>query len=175
MVSHPVEHIRRVLPGDPRGFRNHKHRVHSSGDYKNLPPEGEHAGLHRYSINVMHRDPVTLDEGEREVARDAVVFKALSIGVELACVSVCRTHVHVLLKVERDLLDDAVARLKRHSSHVLRHSKPGRTWAARFHPVDVRDRQHQVGVFKYVVAHGPHERAAVWDCVRGAHGRYGSS
>ena len=85
------------LPGDPRGFRNHKHRVHSSGDYRNPPPEGEHAGLLRYAINAMHRDPVALSEDEREVARNAVVLKATMIGVDLACVSVCRKHVHVLL------------------------------------------------------------------------------
>jgi len=34
------------LPGDPRGFRAWKHKRHSSGDYTNRPPRGEHAGLH---------------------------------------------------------------------------------------------------------------------------------
>ncbi len=37
------------LPGNPRGFRSRNHRIHSSGDYKNPPPLGEHAGLHRLS------------------------------------------------------------------------------------------------------------------------------
>jgi hypothetical protein len=37
------------LPGDPRGFHSRGHRVHSSGDYREPPPEREHAGLHRWS------------------------------------------------------------------------------------------------------------------------------
>ena len=36
------------LPGDRRGFRSRNHKIHSSGDYKNLPPPEEHAGLRRY-------------------------------------------------------------------------------------------------------------------------------
>src|SRR5689334_16259687 len=31
--------------GDPRGFRAKHHEIHSSGDYKDPPPPGEHAGL----------------------------------------------------------------------------------------------------------------------------------
>jgi hypothetical protein len=31
--------------GDDRAVRDRDHRIHSSGDYKNPPPEGEHAGL----------------------------------------------------------------------------------------------------------------------------------
>ena len=29
------------LPGDQRGFRSRKHKIHSSGDYKNPPPASE--------------------------------------------------------------------------------------------------------------------------------------
>lgn len=36
------------LPGDPRGWRSRHHKRHSSGDYKNPPPPGEHEGLYRY-------------------------------------------------------------------------------------------------------------------------------
>jgi hypothetical protein len=45
------------LPGDPRGFRAIDHKIHSSGDYKNPPPEGEHSGLHRVlaiAVGGMH-------------------------------------------------------------------------------------------------------------------------
>src|SRR5947207_10093448 len=33
--------------GDERGFRSRKHRIHSSGDYKNPPPKREHEGLRK--------------------------------------------------------------------------------------------------------------------------------
>src|SRR4051812_33366055 len=39
------------LHGDSRGFPNRHHRIHSSGDYKNPPPQGEHSGLYRYHKN----------------------------------------------------------------------------------------------------------------------------
>ena len=40
------------LPGDPRGFRTREHKVHSSGDYKKPPPNGEHAELFKYSKEI---------------------------------------------------------------------------------------------------------------------------
>src|SRR5437667_131465 len=36
------------LHGDERGFRSRKHRIHSSGDYRNPPPKFEHLGLRKY-------------------------------------------------------------------------------------------------------------------------------
>ena len=36
--------------GDERGFRSRGHRIHSSGDYKNPPPRGEHAKLNEWHV-----------------------------------------------------------------------------------------------------------------------------
>ncbi len=47
------------LPGDPRGFRAWKHKLHSSGDYKSRPPQGEHAALQRYARDAIKNEPVT--------------------------------------------------------------------------------------------------------------------
>jgi len=49
MWRHVVLGTRRSwLHGDGRGFRSRGHRIHSSGDYRDPPPEGEHAGLRAY-------------------------------------------------------------------------------------------------------------------------------
>lgn len=61
------------LHGDPRGFRDRFHRIHSSGDYKHPPPKGEHAGLHRYMARIMHKEPVSLDRSLREPTLDAIL------------------------------------------------------------------------------------------------------
>ena len=49
MWRHVIISTRRSwLHGDGRGFRSRGHRIHSSGDYKDPPPEGEHSGLLEY-------------------------------------------------------------------------------------------------------------------------------
>src|SRR5205814_7189946 len=49
MWRHVVISTRRSwLHGDRRGFRSRGHRIHSSGDYRDPPPQGEHEGLLGY-------------------------------------------------------------------------------------------------------------------------------
>jgi hypothetical protein len=46
MWRHVIISTRRSwLHGDAREFRSRRHRIHSLGDYRNIPPAGEHAGL----------------------------------------------------------------------------------------------------------------------------------
>lgn len=152
-------------PGDPRGFRNDRHRIHSSGDYKNPPPAGEHAGLLRYARRVMHREPVALEERLRERARDSIVDKAGRVGLDVACLAVARAHVHLLARFQarKAAVVRVVGQLKRHSSHALREAIPGKLWGAGCHIVAVKDRAHQVTAFNYIVRHAVSEGAAVWD------------
>lgn len=155
------------LPGDPRGFRNHQHRVHSSGDYKHPPPEGEHALLHHYATQVQRGAPVWLDAPARALAGAAILDKAEREGVLIVALAVNATHVHVLLRTESDRLPDQLAGLKRHSSHALRPRKPegeGRVWAARWHVTPVRNREHQVNTYRYILDHGCREQAWTWGC-----------
>jgi hypothetical protein len=55
------------LHGDLRGFRNRKHRIHSSGDYRNPPPPEEHrvlavavSGEHLHALVELPDDPAQI-------------------------------------------------------------------------------------------------------------------
>jgi hypothetical protein len=113
------------LPGDPRGFRNRDHRIHSSGTYKAPPPSGEHIGLLWYATSRLKKNPVTLSMEHRVLARDAIVQKAAILRRPLAALAVCGQHVHALISVDDSIVDAEVGKLKRHSSHALRDGLPG--------------------------------------------------
>src|SRR5689334_15714312 len=66
------------LPGDVHGFRNKKHRIHSSGDYKNPPPLNEHAGLRRYA-KVISEEPVVVPPELRSIVGRAIVTKLFEL------------------------------------------------------------------------------------------------
>jgi REP element-mobilizing transposase RayT len=149
------------LPGDPRGFRNHQHRIHSSGDYRHPPPPGEHAGLHAYAKRVMHRDAVTLAPEVRELVRDAIVEKALALELDPRALAVCRSHVHLLASFEREKLSRSVGQLKRHASRRCTKRIPGTMWGARQHAVLVKDQDQFVAAVRYILEHR-RQGGAVW-------------
>lgn len=153
------------LPGDARGFRNREHRIHSSGDYRNPPPPGEHAALLRYnrarSARVVPLSPV-----ERERAGTALVKKLRSTGSEVLVVACGRTHTHLLFSLVSDdaLLDLGSA--KQASAHAVGREE-GRLWGRGGGVDRVRDRAHQVAVFRYIERHRS-EGAWVWTFRDGA-------
>ncbi|MCB9838490.1 MAG: transposase [Phycisphaeraceae bacterium] len=150
------------LPGDPRGFRNHQHRIHSRGDYKNPPPPGEHRGLHNYAQRVLHKPRITLDNDAKAAVRDAIIAKSSRDGAHLRCVAVSSNHVHALLNIDPDHITPVVGALKRASSHAIRDRFPGRVWGARKHVDAVRDQGYLSNVESYILAHSRIERAATW-------------
>lgn len=155
-------------PGDPRGFRNRFHRIHSSGDYKNPPPKGEHAGLHRHAKRIMHKSPVMLVPELRQRARDAILEKADALELLVVTVAVSATHAHVLAKLDAARLIEVVGKLKRHSSHSMRDALPGQVWAARRKDKPIRDRAHQMRIVRYILDHALKEGASVWCTRKGA-------
>ena len=150
------------IPGDARGFRNYKHRIHSSGDYRRRPPPDEHAGLRRYVERHRTGQPVILAPDHRERARDAITEKARRLDVEMACLAVASNHVHLLARMAWEEHREIVGKLKRHSSHALRDVLPGRVWGGRCSAKRIRDRQHQVLTYQYILRHGRKEGASVW-------------
>src|SRR5258708_24422024 len=79
------------LPGDPRGFRSVDHKIHSSGDYKNPPPKGEHAGLHQHSKSISG-DTVVIPEDLRKTIGFAIQRELVEHGHRVLVISIVATH-----------------------------------------------------------------------------------
>lgn len=155
------------LPGDQRGFRARHHKIHSSGTYKRPPPPGEHAGLLAYSRRSMGDSrPVLLTPLQRDRAAEAVLEKAVLLGIEIACLAVGATHVHALLALDSDDIEGEIGKLKRHSSHSLRDVLPGRVWSGGCDTRRVFDDKQFAAAFRYIADHRA-EGAVVWRRVAG--------
>jgi hypothetical protein len=133
------------LPGDPRGFRSRRHRLHSSGDYQHRPPTPEHAPLHRYHRDrsgnaVQFPDPIRVDLGR------AILIKIRKLNIHCLCLAVGPSHTHLLLRATHDYdhLKKLSGQLKQAASHTVRTQMPGRLWADGGKPIRVKDRQHQL-------------------------------
>lgn len=152
------------LPGDQRGFRNRKHRIHSSGDYKNPPPAGEHRGLLRYNQKRCPTAvfiPLTL----RAWIGRAIVQKLIRLGFRALAVSVSGNHFHILVELPIGLpeIKRIIGQCKGVASHAVRDQMPGTIWEAGGNFDPIKDREHQVNVFYYIRdKQGP--GAWVWTC-----------
>lgn len=96
------------LHGDRRGFRSRDHRIHSSGDYKNPPPVGEHADLNSYR-KKQSADPTKLAPAAYATVGSAILANIHKQNFRFVALSVNATHVHVHVLVE---LPDDVERVK---------------------------------------------------------------
>ncbi len=148
------------LPGDPRGFRSRKHKIHSSGDYKHPPPPGEHAGLHAYSKKISG-NPVLVPYELRSVVGMAILRKLRKLDYRVLALSVGGMHAHALVELPDDILivRHIAGQCKTVSSHAIRRSVPGRVWGAggTYKPVD--NARHHRQVFRYIL---DQEDAWVW-------------
>ena len=150
------------LPGDARGFRNRRHRVHSSGDYRHPPPPQEHAGLRQRSGSIA-AEPVVLLSQQRERVGLAVAEKLARMDFDVAALCCSATHCHALVRVGQS---DAIAifgRAKQYASHHVRHDIPGKLWGASSHVVRVRSEEQFQAVRQYILDHAL-EGAWIWEC-----------
>jgi REP element-mobilizing transposase RayT len=149
------------LRGDARGFRDRDHRIHSSGDYRNPPPIEEHAGLRRWVIEHLHKDPVRLGAPLRRQVGRVMVDQLRQRGAEVLVVAVAADHVHMVLRCGPGEVRQLVGHAKRWSSHAIRGQIPGSVWAKKCGLKLVRSRAQQVAVFKYITRHAS-RGAWVW-------------
>ena len=150
------------LYGDPRGFRTRHHREHVEGDYKNPPPPGKYAEKERRSRQFLRQAPVVIEPALRELVGRAILDKLRRLGGVVVCITVAGQHVHLLAKMPIGSYRDWMGTVKKHAWFTLRERGwIGRLWAKRCKTVPVRDRAHQMNVFRYIVRH-VEERAWVW-------------
>ncbi|MCG8406096.1 MAG: hypothetical protein MI923_12940 [Phycisphaerales bacterium] len=150
------------LRGDPRGFRERRHRRHVEGDYKNPPPRGMYDALYARSLQLLKRPPVHLDRGQRRVATDAMVARLLQDRIEVLALAVDDHHFHILVRCPDHRPRHWVGRAKKQASDLLsEHGLAGQVWARGCRALPITDRKHQVNVFGYVERHA-RDGAAVW-------------
>ena len=177
------------LQGDPRGFRTRKHREHVQGDYKNPPPQGKYDDRYESAKQSLKRDAVVLPPDTRQACVDALIHAWADVHtVEVLAVSVSAMHMHVLARFgevppkpvdqvdcvkptpsrgglrEKDPARYFVAIAKERSAKSLVKAnlvKTGGVWAKRGKIVPIRDRRHQLNVYRYILDHAS-EGAAVW-------------
>ena len=152
------------LYGDPRGFRTRHHREHIEGDYKNPPPTGKYDEELERSKSLMTQDSVTLNPEWRKIVGAAVREKLTALGAQLLCVSMSNTHLHVLAKMPSGPTPRAwMGRAKAKASLVAKDNGwTGKLWAVRTKITPIKDRQHQLNTFGYILAHVD-EGAWAWD------------
>lgn len=150
------------LPGDPRGFRTRHHRFHVEGDYKDPPPPGRYEKMHKQSQHSLRFAPVVLPPRFRSVLGQAVRERLERFGALVVCLAVTGQHLHVLAKMPFDRDQQWIATAKRHAWFEMRdHGWKGKLWGQHGKRVVVRDRQHQMNVYRYVLAHRK-QGAWVW-------------
>jgi hypothetical protein len=150
------------LSGDPRGFRTRHHRTHVEGDYKNPPPKGAFADWEQFSRRSLKQDAVRLPQELREVMGRALIEKFERQGAFVLAIAVAGQHIHIQVKLPTGQANRFVGSAKRHGWFVLRdHGWKKKLWGKGRKVVTIRDRDHQVRVFYYILDHAK-EGAWVW-------------
>ena len=140
------------LPGDPRGFRDRDHRIHSSGDYKKPPPQREHEGLYDYARRVSNSEVVLATPALRREVCDALLSTIAEFQYRVLVLTVCRVHVHTVIELpeEREPFEKAMRDLKTKSSAKVINKPQSRLWARLWKPVYITDETHRNAEMIYV-------------------------
>jgi hypothetical protein len=139
--------------GDERGFRSKRHRVHSSGDYRNPPSKDEHKKLREYHRDRRHAAPrVRIPARLRRKLLMGFVEKLEALGCPVIAGSVGDRHAHFLTLMPDDYnLERWIAgKAKQISSYLVREEMPGRVWSAGGRFKLIKNRKQQLNVFRYI-------------------------
>ena len=153
MWRHVIISTRRSwLHGDERGFRSRGHRIHSSGDYKNPPPPGEHEGLLRYHRNRLRGKVVRIPRALRREVGLALLRAVLIAGYRVLVIAVTKKHAHVLVELpkSRRRAKAIAGTWKTARTSALRKALPGSIWGEGGKYKPVRSRDHLRSAFKYI-------------------------
>ena len=159
------------LPGDPRGWREKRHRKHVEGDYKNPPPKGSGDALLYHSRKLLKHPPVRLNREQQKVAGRAMVDELVAKGIEVLVLSMDAIHYHILARFHDKRVRPVVGLAKLNAYHRLRDQwKVQKAWERLSHVKPVTDRTHQVNVFNYILSH-KEKGAWVWNYREGLYWR----
>jgi len=154
------------LHGDRRGFRSRDHRIHSSGDYKNPPVQGEHAGLHKYRLK-QSASPTTFEREAYAKVGEAIVQNIVKSQFRLGAVAVNATHVHALVELpdEPDQIKEIVGWFKWFATRALRRTFPEyggvEVWAEGETYKAVDNPQHMQSTERYILGK---QGTDAWTC-----------
>ena len=155
------------LHGDQRGFRSRDHRIHSSGDYKNRPPKGEHANLHRHQ-RERSANPITIPPDLRETICHAFAESLLQSGHRCVLASVSATHLHAIVELPDNIIAirAIVGAAKRIASRAVKNHLPGQLWSRGGEYRRIKDNPHFANAYDYV-RDGQEDGAHLWTCEEG--------
>jgi len=139
------------LHGVRRGFRSREHRIHSSGDYKHRPPQGEHARLYKFH-EARSREPVKFDIDLRVVILAYFVIKLRTLGYRVIAASLGEQHLHVLVELPHDLeeIRKILGKCKQRASHAVRDRLPGNIWSSGGEFKWVNGKSHLENAYVYI-------------------------
>ncbi len=153
MWRHVILSTRRSwLHGDTRGFRARGHRIHSSGDYKNPPPEGEHAGLLRFHQKRAKGEAIKIPKRLRAELGRAVLGKIAAGAYRVVVMSVSAKHLHLLVELPINPAETKriVGTWKTARTKAIRAELPGSIWGEGGKYKPVKNQAHQHAAYKYI-------------------------
>jgi hypothetical protein len=150
------------LYGDHRGFRTRHNREHVEGDYKSPPAPGQYAVREQRSRKSLKQPPVEVPPHLRSVLGMALKEQLENLDSLLIAIAVCGHHTHFLARMPEARVRVNTGAAKRHAWFELRKiGWQGKLWAKRSKAVPIKDRKHQLNVYRYITNHA-REGAWVW-------------
>jgi hypothetical protein len=103
-----------------------------------------------------------LSFGQRQMVGLAMRDRLHQLDAVLACIAISRTHGHILVKLPPQETRKWVGLAKKHAWSELHNTGwNDKLWAKRPKFEPVRDRQHQMNVYRYILRH-EREGAFLW-------------
>ncbi|HEY2573507.1 MAG TPA: hypothetical protein VGH65_05530, partial [Verrucomicrobiaceae bacterium] len=127
-------------------------RIHSTGDYRNPPPPGEHQGLRRY--NQQRSSPrVTIPNACRSLIGLELISFFHDEAFELRAVAVADLHAHFLVELPESLVrvKTMVGKAKEKASRAANKQIDRFRWAAGGTYKIIKDSDHLKNSIEYIL------------------------
>jgi len=148
------------LPGDPRGWRERDHHEHVDGDYKNPPPPTNfNAGRFQHSQKILTAEPYAIAPNDRDPIGRLLLENFAHNQTPILALAVCKNNFHALIQCADHNPKRILGLAKRHVtfsfSPIINEQTHERRqiWAGEGGIKPIRDREHAVNTFNYILAH----------------------